>query len=118
MRFSRKRVDAPTAKELAHIEPITTRPEAELAREDQELVNHHVEAWVDTVQIQPSRKMLKVRGLTQRDWKDHVKSLVWIRKKAKGCTDGEHEDYHRAIDNHMRLAVCKFGVQLIRPLAY
>ena len=119
MRLSRKRANAPTVKERrAHIGLVRIRPEPELAREDEELVSHHVEACVHTVKIQPSRKMLKVRGLTQRDWKDHVKSLVWIRKKAKGCNDGEHEDYHRDIDNHMRLAVSKFGVQLIRPLAY
>lgn len=92
--------------------------EAYLKREDRRLVYHLVEAWVQTVQIKPSAKWLKMRGLTQRDWKDHVKSLVWIREKAERCIDGEHKDYHRAIDNHMRLAVLKFGVQLIRPLAY
>ena len=71
-----------------------------------------------TVKIRPSLKMLKVRGLTQRDWKDHMQSLHYIKKKAKGCKGGEHEDYHRNIDNHMRLAVSKFGVELISPLAY
>ena len=108
----RLRVNGPTAKERDEMH------EEHLKREDMRLKSHHVDAWVQTVQIQPSAKMLKIRGLTQKDWKDHLKSLHFIRDHIPRCLDGEHAVWHDRIDNLMTLAVNKFGVQLTRPLAW
>ena len=82
---------------------------------EEEMLQRDFETFVDAARSRmaerkPSQLQLKIRGLIQQDWNDHMSGFDYIKNKRAGkdCLVIELAHYKGMVRDHEALGVAKF----------